>query len=326
MKSRQAGTRPIKTLPSNRSLQLCLVFLSACWMSLMSCGEAFPQKRPVYVTASFLDKNDLFIENLSRDEIEILENGEPRKIEFMAMDELPTVYGILFERDMLPESINEERFSDFTIPTAAAARSIAYELIDKYLGRQAMWVAAYEREFELASDTTVDAFTAKSAIQQLHGNRTRSDSFLYAALMSAVQKMNERPEKRRVLILFLQDLDSDTAGKAKALKNLFSAANVELFVVGFTTRLGSRVGASQASVTMSAMQEIAHTTAGQAFFTITYGQYYDDIVRRMHSQIRTLYTFGVEATSTPDHPGTLEIKCSRPGSKVAHHLWIPALK
>ncbi len=328
MKSLPVGTRLLKKPCPNRSRLPCLILLIFCWSFVPSRDGAFAQKRPVYVTASFLDKNDLFLENLGRDEVEILEDGQPRRIEFMAMDELPTVYGILFERDMLPENIDDERFSDSMIPTAASARSIAYELIDKYLGRQAIWVAAYEREFQLASDTTIDGFAAKAAIQQIRGSssRTRQDSFLYAALMSAVQKMDERQERRRILILFLQDLDSDTASKAKALKNLFSAVNVEFYVVGFTTRLGSRIGASQSSVTLAAMQEIAHTTSGQAFFTISYGQHGEDITRRLLNQLRTLYTFGFEATSSPDHPGTLEIRCSRPGSKVAHHPLVPAFK
>ncbi len=303
---------------------ICAVALFTGWILSAAQIEAFAQKRPVYVTASFLDKNDLFIENLERSEIQILEEGNTRKIEFMAKDELQVAYGIVFDRGMLPESIDEERYTDRAIPSAASARNIAYELIDKCFGRQVIWVAGYERELQVVAENPADGFAAKSAIQQLRGRRTPLDSFLYSALFSAVQRMNERPEKRRILVLFLQDLDSETAGKMKPLKNLLSASNVELIAVGFTTRLGGRPTALQPTATMTSLQELARVTSGAAYFTMNYRDHYEDIVRRIHNQVRTYYTFGFEADSGASSPGKLLIKCSRPGSKVTCHPLVPA--
>src|SRR5205823_976388 len=75
--------------------------------------RAFPpeprQRGPVYVTASFVDKNNLFIESLSKDEVQVLENGQVRRIEFMASDEIPVVYGLIFERALFSESQADDR-------------------------------------------------------------------------------------------------------------------------------------------------------------------------------------------------------------------------
>ena len=286
------------------------------------CSNSYAQKRPVYVTASFQDKNSLFIENLDKNEVEIRENGHRRTIEFMAQEELPTVYGIIFDRSILPESDLGLRTELRAVSSATAARSISYELIDKYLGRQAVWVATYESDLQMATKSATDGFSAKNAIDQLRGRRQPADSFLYASLFGAVQYMNQRHEKRRVLILYIQDLDPETAGKMKPLKNLLSASNVELFVVAFTRKLTNRPGMLHSAMTVSAMKELARATSGDAFVATDYRDYYEDLVRRMHLHIRTFYTFGFEAES--DDPGKLSIECTRPGSRVLCHSIVPA--
>ncbi|MFH1573912.1 MAG: hypothetical protein ABIG68_07995, partial [Acidobacteriota bacterium] len=88
-----------------------------------TCG-AF--QRPVYVTASFVDRNNLFIEDLAQDEIEVYEDGQLRKIEFQAQEELPTVYGLVFDRAMLGVFPEDERAFSPSAPGAMSARNVAY--------------------------------------------------------------------------------------------------------------------------------------------------------------------------------------------------------
>lgn len=42
------------------------------------------QKTAVFVTASFLDRNRLYVDNLKRDEVRVFEDGQPREVEFLA--------------------------------------------------------------------------------------------------------------------------------------------------------------------------------------------------------------------------------------------------
>src|SRR5437867_296818 len=190
---------------------------------LLSALPGVAPKTPVYVTASLTDKNGLFIEDLKQEEVTIRENGRERKIEFMAKDEIPTIYGIVFDRALLQEFPEDNRSG----PAAGAtsAKEIAYELIDKYLGRQSIWVGVYDRELEVALEPSTDGFTAKAAIQQMRGARRPKESFFYGAMLSAVTKMNQRHENRRVLLVFLGALDTESAGKIKPLKNLLSSSN-----------------------------------------------------------------------------------------------------
>jgi hypothetical protein len=303
---------------------LLAVFLAAQDLLLPKAERLLPAgKRPVYVTASFRDKKDLFIENLGRDEVEVLEDGSPRKIEFMARDELPTVYGLLFDRAMFPESIEDERYSERAVTGALSARNMAYELIDKMLGKQSLWVGYYEKELRVILEESTDGFSAKNAIHEIRGRRRPEDAFLYPALFESAQRMNARLEKRRVLILFIEDMDNDTVSKFKPLKNLYGGSNIELFVVSYGTVLGTRTGRTGSTVTYSTLRELAQTTAGGAFFTREYRDHYEDLMRRMLNQIRTLYTFGIEAESGQGAAAKLQVRCLRPGSKVTFHPYVP---
>lgn len=303
----------------NCGIAVCLVLVTAPALSFAAGGN------PAYVTASFVDRNGLFIENLDKSEVEILENGQIRPIEFMARDELPGVYGIIFERAMLPEIAGQARQNGQFITNDTAARNMAYELIDKLLGRQTLWVGAYDRDLEIPYDAASDGFGAKNAILQLSGLRRSTDGFLYAALFSAVTKMNQRHEKRRVIILFLEGIDSETATKLKQMKNLLMSSNVELFVVCFASRLGNSGSVPFAGVT-AAVKEIAQATAGTALFSMEYRDHYDEIVQRILNQVRTFYTFGFTSGSDTSNPGKLLIRCSRPNSRVRNHPYVPVLK
>jgi hypothetical protein len=92
--------------PGGQRRRLSAVTLS---LALLAAPAVLAQTRQVYVTASLVDRNHLFIENLTADEVQILEDGKPRKIEFIAMEQLPTVYGILVERALMPEADVDSR-------------------------------------------------------------------------------------------------------------------------------------------------------------------------------------------------------------------------
>lgn len=272
---------------------------------------------PVYVTASLTDRNNLFIENLTKDEVKVLEGGRARELELMARDELPVVYGLLFEDSVVADPYETRGRS---APATGSARNLAFGLIDKYLGRQAIWVGRFGAELQVVLEPTTDGFRAKDAIHRITPDRRPEDPFLYAALVSAVHKMRERHEKRRVLVLCVGSVDAETGGKIKPIKNLLSASNVELFAISFATRLGGR--GLQFSLTQSILRELAQATAGEAFFAADYREHLDDVTRRIHNQLRTFYTFGFMSESAPDHPARLQIECSRQGSKVRHHATV----
>lgn len=308
-------------------LPLVCAAVLAVWGAWLSAAPALisGETRPVFVTASFLNRNDLFIDNLQQNEIEILEDGHPRQIEFMARDELPSVYGIVFDRAMLPE-ISERMPSGLqSRSNATSARDIAYELIDKLLARQTIWVGAYDQNLEVVFEAAADGYGAKNAIGQIRGRRSQTPSYLFSAIASAITKMNQRHERRRILIVFLESVDAETSGRVKLIKNLLASSNVELFTMSYASRLGAP-GGMPSALNTSLLRELSQATAGQSFFSLDFQDHPEDIVRRILSHLQTFYTFGFHSESGLDKPGKLTIKCSRPNSKSKHHPTVPNLE
>ncbi len=305
---------------------LCVfaLLIPGCQPSRAAAPEVL--KGSAFVTASFVDRNSLFIEDLNQEEVQIFENDQPRKIQFMAREEVPTVYGLIFELSLLPERPDDDyRGSTLVISGASASRSMAYELIDKYMSRQTVWVGGYDKGLKIVRDDTTDGFSAKAAIQEMHGTREQGESFLYSALVAGVMKMNTHAEKRRVIVVFLDLLDVNTAGKLKPLKNLLSASNVELFVVSFAGRLRSGRDGMAPAISQSSLRELGQATSGEALFAADNRDHFEDMTHRIYNEIRTFYTFGFESEASSDQPPRLTIRCTRPGSKVRHHPLVPAL-
>jgi VWFA-related protein len=281
------------------------------------------QRTPVFVTASFLGKNRLFLEDLSREEVKVYENGQPREVEFFAGSEVPVVYGLLFDRALLPRSFEDLSPLQGRVPAAQAAANVAYQLVDLGLGRQVGWVATYDTEMRLALDFSPDGGRIKDAIRQLRGERTLEESSLYSALFASVKKMNRRNERRRVVILFLEVLDSGTGDKLRPLKNLLSASNIELFIASFASRTATVRGLPPFQSEAS-LRDLASVTAGDAYFSAMEG--IEGLGRRISEQIRTFYTIGFQSDSPPDNPARLKVECTRPGVKIKSHPVVPNLR
>ena len=296
---------------------ICGLFLIVCCALLPLWAK--PARTPVFVTASLVDKNNLFIEDLTQAEIQILENDQPRAIEFMAQDELPVAYGILFDRAMLPEFEDIDRARQAGRTGSVSGRDLAYQLVDKYLGKQVTWVGTYDRELEVALDFSPDPFQVKDAIQQLRGTRHSEESFLYGSLFKAVTKMNERSEKRRVLLLLVETIDPSSAGKAKAMRNLLSSSNIELLIVSFASKTARGRQTMPYTLNEAILKDMALATSGDSFSSGAYSDHLEDLSRRVYNHIRTLYTFGFQSEASPDKPARLSVRCLRPGAKVKHH-------
>ena len=280
--------------------------------------------RPVFVTASFLDRNRLYVENLGRDEIRIFENDQPREVQYMAGREVPMVYGLLFDPYVLPQLFEEPGRDSYGVSIATAAGNVAYQVMDQAFVGQSGWLGTYGDDLQVNVDFVPDSGRIKDALQMLAVERLSREPSLYTALFTAAKKMSRRNEKRRILILFIEVLDSRTGDRLKALKNLLGSSNIELFVASFTrSRLPGDHGMPLAKSEAS-LRELADATAGAAYFTPR--ETIEGMGRRISYQISSFYTVGFESTSTIDKPGKLRIECTRPNVKVTTHNMVPVLQ
>ena len=307
-----------------RRLISLLLVLTACGIAPARVSPA--TQTSVFVTASFRDRNNLFVERLDREQVQVFENGEQREVEFMAMDEVPTIFGIIFDLNLFSAPFEDERGRAGRISSAALARNVAFELIDKVFRGQSLWAGVYRQRLQVVSDVTTDGFVVKGAVSQVKGSRSADDPFLYSALFAAIQKMSERHEKRRVIVLLLDSLDVRTVEKLNPLKNLLSNSNVELFVVFLGSKYSSGRGGLPPANASRSLKELAQVTCGDLFVAADFGDHPEDLNRRLQNQLRTLYTLGFKSQSPDNRAAKMTIRCTLPGSKVLHHPFTPRLQ
>jgi len=306
---------------------LIISVLAGAGLLLAYSPACLAQRNPIFVSASFSDRNDLHIENLIADEVELLEDNQPNNIEFLARDELPTALAILFDSSLLTRTMEiPRRIPGSNNYGAAAPAEIAFALIDRYRRGSFIMIAGYERELHVALDFTEDGFAAKEAIRQLQGGRRQQESFLYSALFETTQKMSARRERQRVIVAFLDTLDSGTAAKLASLKNLVAESNVELFIVSVASRNVSANLGLPPILSRGALRDLCSVTAGDVYFAADYGDHVEDLEQRLINHMQTLYTLGFESNSPRDNPAKLLIRCLRPGSKVRSHPVVPILR
>src|SRR5258706_297840 len=85
-----------------------------------------------------------------------------------------------------------------------------------HLARTLLPTRLHDRSLKVKRGPPPDGCRAKDTTERGARERRRPQSFLYGAIFAAVAKMTQRPEKRRVLILFRDAVASETAAKAKA--------------------------------------------------------------------------------------------------------------
>lgn len=303
--------------------------LRAALLLALPLALSLPQGRspstPVFVSASITDSNGLFVENLERNEVVLLEDGMPREIEFLAQEEVPAAYGILFELELLKEEAVARRAGNRPILLSNLARDVAYQIIDKRLAGSSIWVGGYDREMKIVQEASPNAFLTRAAVHQLQGSRETREPFFYGALYAGLRKLSQAHEKRRALLVFMNLIDTKSAEKMRALTNLLKVSNVEVFTISFAGRLGAGPGLLPPAMSDPMLKDLAGQSAGGAFLRTDFGEHTEDLVRRLSNQIRTLYTFGFTSRSTPEKPAELRITCKRPGSKVKHRPLVPVL-
>ena len=131
--------------------------------------------------------------------------------------------------------------------------------------------------------------------------------------------MNERSEKRRVLLLLLDTIDASSAGKAKSMRNLLASSNIELFIISFASKMSSGRQTVRHNMSEAILKDLAVATSGDAFSSAAYSNHLEDLSRRIYNHVRTLYTFGFQSEPSTDKPTRLSIRCLRAGTKVKHH-------
>ena len=252
----------------------------------------------VQMGVTVTDGDGEFITDLTQDDFEIIEEGQPQAISYFALGDRsdagpPMHVGLLFDTSgSMGEDIN-------------LARTAAIRFLNTLSDAVDMTLVDFDSEVRVATYGQDDF---PRLVERIRGREPGGWTAMYDALGVYLHGAAEN-EGRTILLLYTDGADTRSAIALGDLMTLVRASDVTIHAVGF---LDHRRPSTQLNQRMRLMQ-IAETTGGQAFFPSAMRDIetaYDEVV----AQIRAQYSLGYVSTDTARDGGwrDVEIKLTRP--------------
>lgn len=249
------------------------------------------------------DRKGRFVNNLGKDDFEIVENRKKQQIlEFVAETDLPLRIGVLIDTS---NSIRE-RFRFELEAAAEFLNSLIQKERDKGL------IISYDTDYALISDLTDDTELLSKKLKDL---RPGGGTALYDAIMYACREKLavDRPmHKYRRAIVLISDGD-DNASRFTREQALEMAHKSDVVIYTISTNM-SRTETEGDKV----LKFFARETGGVSFFPFKaqdLAQDFENIANELRSQYSILFRPEPLITDGQFHPLDLKVK-SRPGLVV----------
>jgi len=298
---------------------LCLLGISVCALAQSTPPrKATPPTTPaepgsetpivvdvtrVNVLFTVSDRKGRFVNNLTKDDFEVVENRKKQQIlDFVAESELPLRIGVLIDTS---NSIRE-RFRFELEAAAEFLNSLIQRERDKGL------IISYDTDYQLVTDLTDDTELLSKKLRELRpgGGTAMYDAIVYACR----EKLSlDRPmHKFRRAIVIISDGD-DNASRYTRDQALEMAHKSDVVIYTISTNI-TRAETEGDKV----LRFFARETGGVAFFPFKaqdLSQDFENIANELRSQYSILFRPEPLLTDGLFHPLDLKVK-SRPGLVV----------
>ena len=223
------------------------------------------QVRLVEVYARILDKKGHFIDGLSRENFEVLEDGKPQQIAAF---------------DSTSQSLSCAILLDTTGSMSEAlprVKNSIVKLIDELGPEDSIAIYTFDQRLVIRQDFTTDKDAAKRAALR---TRAEGATALFDALSEAAQELSQRSGKK-VLILFTDGDDNSSALNASAAVARAKKAGVPLYTI-------AEGEATRSRDLRKLLDELSERTGGAAYEVKKPGEI-EQVFREISEDVRHLY-------------------------------------
>jgi Ca-activated chloride channel family protein len=260
-------------------------------------GEGFQmaiETRLVQVYATVTGARDKAVDDLTRDDFMVLEDGKSQEIVHFAHEQTPLSIILLVDS------------SESMLGRMDEARRGLADFIGSVRPIDQVMLMEFDHEARTLSGFTNDKGKLKKALEIL---RPDGSTALYDALALSIDKLAAR-EHGRVVVLLSDGMDASfTGGSVKTFEQVLRQAHVEDTRV-FTIGLG-------VSIDRDELQRLADETGGEAYFSMQPGELssvYREIGRELHNQY--LLSYQPKEFVADGRWRNIEVKVRRSGLSV----------
>jgi Ca-activated chloride channel family protein len=240
----------------------------------------------VLLDVMVVDSSNKPIMDLKQDQFQILEDKTPQRIEF-------------FSKEQVPVSLV------FTIDTSGSMRpkldrviNASISLVKKSQKTDEMAVIQFKDQTELLEEFTSDINDVIDALKGMIASK--QTSMLDALYVSADYAGKEGKNRRKAVVLVSDGLDNNSFYKFEEVVSHLREADVQIYLIGFTTDLGKDgawFGKSEKDKAERLLTKLASETGGRAFFPKELAEV-DSIAQQISVDLRTQYSIGYYPTNS----------------------------
>ena len=270
-----------------RALPVCATVAALLGGFPLYAGAQEAPERPTFstsvalvpITAVVRDSKGRIVRGLAREDFQVLENSQPRRIlEFKATNDGPISIGLLFDTSGSMRGTALQR-----------ARSVVDRLLTS-INPASDEIALFTFDKTLRQDTP---FAAEgSAIRgALDESRTWGTTSLYDAIADAARRVSERASGRRALVVITDGLDTSSSLTPAEVSALASGTDVPVYVLPVYTprRQATTSGAGD-------LADLATWTGGD-LLPATAAAEMDRAVGALITELRQQYFLAIESSS-----------------------------
>ena len=247
------------------------------------------------------DRRSNFLTDLTRDDLEILEDGKTQAIEYFArgdaVDAAPELHvGLLFDT------------SGSMGADIALSRSAAVRFLNTLPEAKDITLVDFDTEVRVAKYGQQDF---PRLVERIRSRKPSGFTAMYDALGVYLDGASSM-QGRKILVIFTDGGDTNSAIRFGDVVTLVRASDVTVYSVGF---LSNQPGSVRTEQRMR-LTQIAGESGGEAFFPSEMKQI-EQAYDRILAQIRAQYTIGYISTNTATDGSwrKVEIKVRRPNAR-----------
>ncbi len=237
----------------------------------------------VNVGVTVADRRGNIVADLTRDDFEILEDGQKQALRVFARgdsDASPELHvGLLFDTS---GSMGDD---------IALARSAAVKFLNTLSDAKDMTLVDFDSEVRVARYGQQDF---PRMVERIRSRKPDGYTAMYDALGVYLDGASE-DEGRTILVLFTDGGDTRSTISFGDALTLLRASDVTVYTVGFLEHQSSSVRFEQ----RTRLTQIADETGGQAFFPLSMKEI-SDAYDRILAQIRAQYSLGYLSTNAAE--------------------------
>jgi VWFA-related protein len=227
------------------------------------------QVQEVFLHATVVDDTGRMVTNLTRNDFQIFQNGQPETITSFQREDVPVAIGIVIDNS---GSMRDKR---------TRVNEAVMNLIKASNQQDEVFVVNFGQTPYLDQDFTSDAHLLEAA---LHQTSSRGSTALYDAVIASSVHLRNNPRLNKKVLIVITDGQDNMSRETlqDAMRKLQSNKGATVYAIGLTDEGMTRSG-------RQALQELAQSTGGMAYFPASLDDV-NEISRTVAHDIRSQYT------------------------------------